>query len=57
MTGAGGSAELTVELVDRYRGLAFFLYRVLMLRREMRDIESWLKTGGNRTHPDCWSAR
>lgn len=45
VTGAGGSAELTVELVDRYRGLAFFLYRVLMLRREMRDIESWLKTG------------
>ncbi|WP_137158130.1 hypothetical protein [Rhizobium sp. FKL33] len=45
VTGAGNRTELTVELVDRYRGLAFFLYRVIMLRRELRDIETWLKTG------------
>ena len=43
--GATDKAELTVEVVDRYRGLAFFLYRVIMLRREMREIETWLRTG------------
>jgi Zn-dependent protease len=45
VSGAGDQAELTVEVVDRYRGLAFFLYRIVMLRREMRDIDTWLKTG------------
>ncbi|WP_246697283.1 SRPBCC family protein [Rhizobium sp. G21] len=45
VTARDGRSELTVELADRYRGLAFFLYRVIMLRRELRDIETWLKTG------------
>jgi Zn-dependent protease len=45
VTGRRDGAELTVEVIDRYRGLAFFLYRVLMLRREMRDIDCWLQTG------------
>jgi Zn-dependent protease len=45
VTAKGDKSELTVELADHYRGLAFFLYRVIMLRREMRDIEIWLKTG------------
>jgi len=38
-------AELTVEMTDRYRGLAFLLFRYFMLGREMRQLDTWLRTG------------
>jgi Zn-dependent protease len=41
---AGGTA-LTVEQTDRYRGVAFLLYRYIQLRREMKALEQWLETG------------
>lgn len=41
----GGVTELTVEQTDRYRGIAFLVYRYFALRREMRSLEGWLKTG------------
>ncbi|MBL0374897.1 hypothetical protein JJB09_23055 [Rhizobium sp. KVB221] len=40
-----GGTELTIEQTDRYRGLAFFLFRFFMLRREMKQLERWLQTG------------
>lgn len=40
-----GSVELIVEQTDRYRGLAFPIYRYFALRREMLALESWLATG------------
>jgi len=41
----GGVTELTVEQTDRYRGIAFLVYRYFALRREMRSLDGWLKTG------------
>ena len=41
---AGGTA-LTVEQTDRYRGIAFLLFRYIQLRREMKALEQWLATG------------
>lgn len=38
-------ALLDVEQTDRYRGLAFLLFRYFVLRREMRALDGWLKTG------------
>ena len=38
-------ALLEVEQTDRYRGLAFLLFRYFVLRREMRALNGWLKTG------------
>lgn len=37
--------ELIVEQTDRYRGLAFVLFRFFMLRREMSQLDVWLRTG------------
>lgn len=34
-----------VEQTDRYRGLAFFLFRYFVLRREMAALQGWLDTG------------
>jgi Zn-dependent protease len=36
---------LEIEQTDRYRGLAFYLFRYFVLRREMRALESWVDTG------------
>lgn len=41
----GGGTELTVEQTDRYRGIAFLLFRYIQLRREMKALEQWLATG------------
>jgi Zn-dependent protease len=41
---AGGTA-LTVEQTDRYRGIAFLLFRYIQLRREMTSLDRWLATG------------
>jgi Zn-dependent protease len=37
--------ELIVEQTDRYRGLAFYIFRFFMLRREMNQLDVWLRTG------------
>jgi Zn-dependent protease len=36
---------LEIAQTDRYRGLAFLLFRYFVLRREMRALEGWLETG------------
>ena len=51
-----GGAMLTVSLTDSYRGLAFLLFRYLMIRRELSSLQAWLKdgtakTGGLLEHP------
>lgn len=38
-------ALLEIEQTDRYRGLAFLLFRYFVLRREMQALDEWLKTG------------
>jgi Zn-dependent protease len=40
-----GGTELMVEQTDRYRGLAFIVFRYFMLRREMDQVGVWLRTG------------
>lgn len=37
--------QLTVELTDRYRGLAFLIFRFFALRRELNALSNWLQTG------------
>lgn len=38
-------AMLVIEQTDRYRGLAFLLFRYFILRREMRALAGWVATG------------
>lgn len=38
-------AELTVEQTDRYRGLALLVFRFFMIRRELDQLDSCLRTG------------
>lgn len=40
-----GGTALTVEQTDRYRGVAFLLFRYIQLRREMKALDQWLATG------------
>lgn len=40
-----GGTALTIEQSDRYRGLAFLLFRYIQLRREMKALDRWLATG------------
>lgn len=40
-----GGTEMTVEQTDRYRGIAFLLFRYIQLRREMKALDQWLATG------------
>jgi Zn-dependent protease len=42
--GADGT-ELVVEQTDRYRGLAFLIFRFFALRRELNALPGWLETG------------
>jgi Zn-dependent protease len=37
--------ELIVEQTDRYRGLAFLVFRFFALRRELNALQGWLATG------------
>ena len=51
-----GGTLLTVEQTDRYRGIAFLLFRYVQLRREMKALDQWLTTGsgevpGRLEHP------
>ncbi|MDM9623490.1 hypothetical protein [Rhizobium sp. S96] len=41
-------AVLEIAQTDRYRGLAFLIFRYVALRREMRALEGWLATGESR---------
>ncbi|MXN52158.1 hypothetical protein GR158_13620 [Shinella sp. AETb1-6] len=40
-----GGTLMTVEQTDRYRGVAFLLFRYVQLRREMKALDQWLATG------------
>jgi len=49
-------ATLTVAQTDNYRGLAFYLFRYLMIRRELSALSAWLRgekprRGGVLEHP------
>ncbi|TCU10001.1 hypothetical protein [Rhizobium sullae] len=53
---APDGAEIEISQTDRYRGLAFLLFRYFVLRRELRALEGWLATGeslpqGHFEHP------
>ena len=41
----GDRVHLTIEQTDRYRGLAFLIFRFFALRREIRALQQWLETG------------
>lgn len=43
--GAESGTELVVEQTDRYRGLAFLIFRFFALRRELNALSGWLETG------------
>jgi Zn-dependent protease len=38
-------AEIEIIQTDRYRGLAFLLFRYFVLRRELHALKGWLETG------------
>lgn len=40
-----GGTLMTIEQTDRYRGVAFLLFRYIQLRREMKALDQWLDTG------------
>jgi Zn-dependent protease len=42
---SGEGTELVVEQTDRYRGLAFLVFRFFALRRELNALGGWLETG------------
>jgi Zn-dependent protease len=42
---ADGGTELIIEQTDRYRGVAFLLFRFFMIRREMLQLDNWLRNG------------
>lgn len=37
--------ELVVEVTDRYRGLAMYLFRYFAIRRELNQLSDWIETG------------
>ncbi len=41
----GDGVVLTLEQTDRYRGLAFLVFRFFSMRREMLALQQWLETG------------
>jgi Zn-dependent protease len=45
-----GGTELVVEQTDRYRGLAFLVFRFFALRRELNALSGWLETGKVEQH-------
>jgi len=42
---ADEAVVLTIEQTDRYRGLAFLMFRFFAMRREMKAMGQWLETG------------
>lgn len=56
VTGSNEGAMLTFAQTDNYRGLAFYLFRYLMIRRELSALAAWLRgekprAGGVLEHP------
>ena len=45
-----GGTAMTVEQTDRYRGVAFLLFRYVQMRREMKALDRWLATGKGEVH-------
>ncbi|WP_455271889.1 hypothetical protein [Rhizobium herbae] len=41
----GEVVHLTIEQTDRYRGVAFLIFRFFALRREVKALQQWLETG------------
>lgn len=46
---AADGTELTVEVTDRYRGFAMFLFRYFAVRRELSQLDEWVRTGHPKT--------
>ncbi len=44
----GAGCRLTVVQTDRYRGLAFLIFRWFLLRRELDALANWVRTGEGR---------
>lgn len=42
---AGDSTEVEISQADRYRGLAFMMYRYFRLRRELDQLTNWVQNG------------
>ncbi len=56
VSATSGGASLTVAQTDTYKGFAVYLFRYLMLRRELSSLTAWLKgdaptRGGLLEHP------
>jgi Zn-dependent protease len=49
VTPSQGGCEVTIEHTDRYRGLAFMIFRYFAMRREIRALGQWLKSGRSST--------
>ncbi|MDP3895687.1 MAG: site-2 protease family protein [Mesorhizobium sp.] len=45
---ADGGVHLTMRQTDSYRGLAFYIFRYFVLRRQMAKLRSWSETGAFR---------
>ncbi len=41
----GGGTRVTLTQTDRYRGVAFLIYRFFAMRRELRKLRVWAATG------------
>lgn len=46
---AKDGTELVVEVTDSYRGLAMFLFRYFAVRRELAQLDQWVRTGRPKT--------
>ncbi|MCQ1836720.1 hypothetical protein [Neorhizobium galegae] len=56
VSAAPGGSTITLAQTDDYRGLAVYLFRYFMIRRELSSLTAWLKngrpkTGGMIEHP------
>lgn len=45
LSGSGGPVEVTLTRTDRYRGLAFLIFRYFALRRQIGKLATWAETG------------
>ncbi|MBN9222078.1 MAG: site-2 protease family protein [Mesorhizobium sp.] len=41
----GGATRVTLSRTDRYRGVAFLVFRLFAMRRELSKLERWAATG------------
>jgi Zn-dependent protease len=45
LVGEGGGTRVTLSQTDRYRGLAFLVFRYFAMRRELGKLRRWAETG------------